>query len=516
MPINPENTKVDTYTFGSFDSVADQLQFDYESTDYDYYRKVIDGNSETGIQLGALLAQNIVFWATAFEIGTLPTAVVTDLKGNHDTDVSKFVNDWLSDQHAQLLTICETKNSLGDVYVAFNLDRNLEAITPDVADPGFLPYSNNLASLRVIQNKYVRNIDTGRKVKMKIIRNYTDKEITYEAELQTKSKYTDNVKVPDKVKFPNPLGTAVPAMLIPNLKKAGQAFGYSELYWVLPYFEMFHKTLVRGFESQQYSGKPILVVSGIAGDTASWYLRTFGIDVTKQGTVDVDSKLLQLFKRYGMLALADNVKADFIESKTPTGKTKEIMDIVIAQISRVTGIPEFLFGGPGANTTDSLAREQLLSLKKKVEYKQVQLNPYIIRLIRMAMVWYSTVAKNAETGEVLEKIGVVNTFEDTAKYRIKLIWPEVIASDGRLKNEAFAMMLNAGAVSRLSTLKNYQSFIPNPEAELDQIEEEEKRFGEVGGVPQTSAQKNSKQRRRNNKSNQDTGDDEPKPVLEKK
>lgn len=513
MPLDPTALRIDNYTFGSFDTIADTLEFDYESINYDYFRKVINGAAETGIQLGALLAQNIVFWSTAFEIGLLPTAVVTGLDGKHDDEVSKFVNDWLSDQHGKLIEICETKNEMGDVYVAFNLDRNLEAIQPDRCDPGFLPYSQGLASLRVIQNKYVRNIDTGRKVKMKITRNYTDKEITYESELQTKSKYTVNIKVPDKIKVTNPLDT-VPVILIPNLKKAGKAFGYSELYWALPYFELYHKTLVRGFEAQQYSGKPILTISGIEGDVASWFLRTFGIDVTEQGTDALDTTLINFYKRYQLLALAGNVTAEFVESKTPTGKTKEILDIVIGLISQVTGIPEFLFGGSSENMTDSLAREQLLTLKARTEIKQVKLNDYLIQLIKMAMVWYNHISKNEETGETLEKIGLVSQMSDTNKYRIKLIWPEIISSDGKLKNEVFAMMLNAGAVSRLSTLKNYQSYVPNPEEELKQIEAEREIFGDLGNVPQTSAQKNSKQRRRNDKSNQNTGDDADRPELE--
>ena len=506
MPIQSTDMRSDTYSVGSFDFIAETKSWDYNQGDYDFFRKVLAGDATVGFQLGALIAQTIIYYKTAFEIGLLPTVIVSDLAGKYDEENSVFANEFLSEQHPYLLEMCETKNALGDAFLAFNLDRKLETIDPDVADPGFLPYSNALATVRVIQNKYVRDMDTGRKIKLKITRNYSDEEIEYVAELQTKAKFT-NVKVPDKLKLPNPLGVC-PVQLIPNLKKSGYAFGWSDLHHVIPYLEMFHRVLGRGAESQQYSGKPILVVTGIQGDVASWFLRTFGIDITKTGSTN-DSVIMDFFKKHKMLALADEVKAEFIESKSPIGKTEEILKQVIHQISRVTGIPQFLFGAE-VSGSEAAVREQYSGLLAINKIKQAQLTHYLITLIRWAMVWYSSYVKNEETGTPFEKIGTVNKLEDTNKFRIKLVWPELIGSDGRLKIEAITALGNAGAMSRLSMAKNFPQYISNPTNELEIIKKEMTEFQpSMDTVPQTDSTKASKERVRSNPSNSNNAQDAP-------
>jgi hypothetical protein len=304
---------------------------------------------------------------------------------------------------------------------------------------------------------------------------------------------------------------------MPNLPKVGMAWGFSDFYACIPYFMLYHRTLSRGFEAQQYSGRPMLVVTGVQGDASSWIQTTLGID-SKSTTAAQESKVMELFNKHKMLVLSGEAKAQFVESVSPTGKTTEILSQIISQISRLSALPEFLFGAAVGGNMSGL-REQYSRLNAHVQYKQATLTPSIVQLIKMAMVYYTIVTKNEETGELLDTYGLVKDMATADKYDVKLIWPELLGTAERNKIEALTLMTNANAVSRQGALEAFPQFFPSPETELTRIENESTRFalpetgdGATGGsssntVPKSQATRNSDQRRRNsNKSGSKTGD----------
>jgi len=499
--------RIDTYGFSDLEQLAESLVSNYTQQDYEGLRDIAAGEPSTGMQMGGILAANIVEYMTAFEISELPTVVITDSTGKTEVDLTSFAQKFLHEQHDFIVQGAATKNLYGDAYMTFTPGRDVEIISPEFCDPAFAHFSNTIVGARIFQNRYIVNPDTGKKVKIKLARYYKQDVVEYLTSLDTKSKLTKNIQIKPKIVQPNPLGVC-PVIHLPNRQRAGYQFGWSDFYGCIPFFLIFHKVLKRGFESQQYSGKPIFVISGIQGPVPAWIQRTFGIDINNVDTDLEQSKVMQLLKKHKMFFLADNVTAEFIESKVPIGKTSEILDICIKQIARVSGIPEFLFGA-GLEASSASTREQYSGLKGIIRKKQVAYERALNKLIRWAFVIYSTNSKNEETNEPLETYGLWNSLEDGLEFKVDLHWPEMIGSDERIKNESLVLMANAGAISRQTLGNNFQKLIPNAVDEQKKLLEEKELFGveEENKITDNKEQTNTKQRRRDDQGNNKDGKD---------
>lgn len=480
-----QELRQDLYSLGQFDFTSETVQYDYKELNYSVLRDIYWGLENTQMQYGALLAPVIVDTYTAFEMGELPHIQVLDRANMTELeDETAFVNQFLKDQHHNLLEATQSKNLHGNTYIAFNLDRNLEAIPPDMVDPGFSAFSSLLQNAKVVQNRFMRAPKSGQKAKINVVREYTAEAITYSVKTESRAQGLDLPKVPTS--FANPIGVC-PVVLLPNQKKAGYSFGVSDFYSCIPLFLLFHRTLMRGFESQQYSGKPILVISGIEGPVSNWMADTFQIDTTQLGSANTATSIIEFFKRHKMLCLSGAVKVEYVESKVPTGKTAEIMTLVTNHMSRLSGIPEFMFGAAIAADT-ATAREQYTLLKAKIDLKRAQMSPVLIHLCKMAMVWYSKVSKNEETGEALETYGIVNKFEDTNKFAFDITWPKFLGGDERIRLEALTLLTQSNAISREGLLGALRSIYPsNAQTELNRIEDETARFAPPEIDPITGA-----------------------------
>lgn len=497
-----EGFRQDSYILGQFDMLIESLLVDYQQGEYEKLLAVYDGAPSEGMQLGGLLAQTVVEYTTAFEFGDLPTPVVINAAdGKEDKDLTAFSQRFLTDQQVYLFEAIHGKNMLGDVFVAFNLDRNLEAISPLFVDPGFYAYSGGLESAKVATHRYMR-APSGRKVKILVEREYTPKDIIYSTTTDSRA---EGIKLPKIRKITNPLGVC-PIVMIPNKPRIGGVFGFCDFQSCIPYFYIFHKTMMRGFESQQYSGNPILLFKNIEGPVKPWLNKTFGIDIDSMSTTTMKEKIFQFFKLFKIIALSDNADAEFLESKLPLGKTSEVLDAAFKQICRLSMLPEFLWGAQ-IESSNATVREQYAPIKAVMRHKRMGLEKALRTLIKWSWLWYTNVTQNPETGETFESYGIMKNGKAINNFKVDLIWPEFLGSDQRVKIEALAMLANAKAVSRRGLLTNYKQYIPSAEIELANIKSEEEEFGSVGDVPQTTAQKEQKQRRRNTKSNQDDNQD---------
>ena len=497
-----EPLRDDRYSLGLFELLSETTAlYDYSQLDYTALIDIYMGLESTQMQYGGLLAQAIVDTLTAFEFAELPTVkVIERATGNEVREMSDFANLFLTDQHPQLLQAVLGKNLFGDVYIAFNLDRNVEAIPPYMVDPGWSPYSNNMDSAVVKAKKTVRSQTGFDKSKATITRWYDLKQIKYEIEVDDKPQ---GFAAPPNVTLQNPFIGIVPIMHIPNLKRPGYIFGFSDFYSSLPFMTLYHRVLTKGYESQQYHGSPILVISGIEGPVAQWLSDSFGIEVEDLDTEEASSKILQFFKKHKFLALSQAVTASFIESTAPTGKTTEIIKILLGQISRLSAVPEFVFGAE-MESGNANVREQYARLRAHIALKRAQFEPYLAKLIKMAMVWYSTFDKNEETGETYENIGLISDWDETNQYTVELIWPEFVGMDVRNKIEAGTLLANAGAVSRQGLGEMFPQYVASPATELERMKDEIAELGPLESPPDSQGSQNADERRR--KDDSKTGD----------
>lgn len=470
----------DTFRF-SFDDLTNLPALNYAQGEYEKLNQMYYGSAESGIQLGALFAQPIVKFYTAFLIGQLPKVVIRDRtakttdsssNGKELDDLSLFANRFLTDQHANLLDIVQASVLYGDVYAAFNLDRNLEAIPPfpHKVLPGFNLFSSGLHTFQVGVTRSLRNPDEPeKKGDVNIVRTYTPEFIRYEATTDSREislkDFGDN-----PVELPHLLGVC-PVIHIPNNPMPGQQFGWSEFAHCLPYMNIFHHVLVRGFEAQQYAGKPILAVTGIEGTVKAWLKRTFDIDVTQDSSETVQDKMKSFFAKFKFFAFAGDVKAEYLENKYPIGATPELLDIAFKSIVKTSMLPEFMFG-VAIESANASVREQYVSLKAHIRRKRVSFGKALSQLIKWALYYYSTFDTNPETGQTLPTYNFISDPERLHELQVELIWPQILNSDEQVKLEALRLMLDMNGLSFEGAYENLQEFIPDAKAELQRVKDE--------------------------------------------
>ena len=464
-----------TYTSGIGDA-GEPPEVDYTQQDYDLFRMIYNGDKESGMQLGALFSQPIVLYYTAFLIARLPKVVIRggklDKAGKREEipELSTFANDFCKTEHPRLVQFVKTALKLGDCYAAFNPNRTLAIIPPETADPGFYLYTDRINSLKQRQTKYILNPKTNRKNKVTIVRQWLRDRTLVEAKAESGSIDVKEFGKP-KLDLTHNLGVA-PVVLYANNKDDMSAFGWSEFVGCMPFFNIFHRTLARGFEAQQYAGKPVLMFEGIDGQAKSWLKASFDIDVDKiESSAAERSKMQAFLEKFKMLTLTGKATGKFLESKFPLGATSEMCQLAFDGIVRMSALPEFMFGTQ-ASGSNAVAREQYVALKNKVALKQVEFGTVLKQLIKWAFYWFSNVAKDEETGEPLTAYNFASDAAALEELEVELTFPSFIASDEDLKLKALELVAKLGGLSYEDAFENLESIIPDPQTSLNRVRQE--------------------------------------------
>jgi hypothetical protein len=480
--VNTRNTDYETESSGGTGFVP---TYGYERTDYSAFYELYHGMPVSGIQLGALLSQPVINLMTSFIIGRLPKVVVydqerfqkkssttaTDSETERLAQLSGFLNQFMQGEHAQYSSGVKTGLHYGDSYWTVGVDRHLEIISPYPTQcfPGFHAFTDRLRSLTTRVDRIFDNPETGEKIKGTITKTWNNETIEYKVE--SDESLGDLVGNPDVV-ITNTFGE-IPVVHFANNREAGNVFGISELRPLIPFMNIIHSTIVRGWEAQQYTGRPILKVTKIKGSVASWLFKTFGIRIENaaEETDTLKTAMFNFFKRFKFLALSDEADANYIESKYVSGATEEIVRLAFQLFINVSLIPEFLFGS-AIESSNAAVREQYVGLRSYVEKKQAELEPLIVKTLKLALYYYSTITRDEETGQELPSYPFISNPEDLDKLYIKLIWPPFLNADAAVKAEALKMLLDANAMSIETALENYQEYVPDARQELTRIRNE--------------------------------------------
>lgn len=448
-----------------------------EQSAYEDLYECYTGQQTSAMQLGALFAQPIVKYYTAFEIGLLPKFVIRERSkqggsGNVKIDeLSSFVNMFMNEQHPRLVDMCHTKNMYGDVYPIFGLDRNIEMLAPYPAlvSPGFNVFSDGVQRLQTAVTKIVQD-EEGEKRELVVNRYWDAETIIYEATSDDPTVSISKFVEKPKLKLPNTLGTA-PVLHLANDHIGGSRFGWSQIHPVIPFMKIYHDIIVSGYQAQQYHGKPILMISGIATKVSNWLKRTFGIDTTNVESETVKNTMMEFFERHKFFAFADQVKAEFIESKYPVGATAEMAQIAFQSIVKVSQVPEFMFG-VAIESSNASVREQYVALKAAIRIKQRALAPILRQLAKWAIYYYSTVTSDPTSNKPLDTYGFISDPTKLDELFVDIIWPPLLNSDEQLRIEALSLLQNMNALSFRTAYENLPEFVPDAEQEIKRIQEE--------------------------------------------
>lgn len=467
--------RVITYT-SDVGEAAQATEIDYSQQDYTLFRNIYNGSSESGMQLGALFAQPIVHFYTAFVIGMLPKVVVragnidSSGKRQEEPELSTFANDFLKAEHHRLVQLVKTTLKLGDCYCAFNPNRTLAIISPETADPGFYLYTERLNSLKQRQTRYLLNPKTRRKNKVVITRTWTRDKVIVEAAAEGGSIDVKEFGKP-KLELTHNIGVA-PVVLYANNRDDLSAFGWSEFAGCIPFMNMYHRTLARGFEAQQYAGKPVLKFKGIDGPAKKWLKDSFDIDVDKLDDATEKQKMKNFLEAFKMLTLTgENVDAEFLESKFPLGATSEMCQLAFQGIVKMCGVPEFMFGA-NMESSNAVAREQYVSLKSAIQRKRIEFGAVLKQIIKWAFYWYSNAAVDEETGLPITTYSFASDPAALEQLEVELIWPTVLASDEDIKLEAMKLLADINGLSYEDAFENLPYITADPQTSLNRVREE--------------------------------------------
>lgn len=446
---------------------------DYGQGAYQKLNELYTGMHSTGLELGALFAQPITEYYTAFEMGILPQVIVRQKNktgGGKSVveEMSQFSNDYFHEQHDVLIDTALGKNLFGDSYIAFGLDRNLECITPYPASssPGFNLFNNHLHNFITKIQRIVQMPD-GSKEKVTIIRQFDGAQVLYQAEPENPQINLSDFTQSPKIAQPHMMGEC-PVVLLANNRKSGSTFGYSQFANVVPFMSIYHQVMLRGFEAQQYMGKPILAITGIPGNVALWLKKTFGIDVTKKTETNTQTSMMEFYKTHKFFAFADQVKAEFIESKYPLGATQEVCKLAFDCIVMMSGVPQFMFGTmmEGSNAT---VREQYVPIKARLQRKQANWTPALRKIVKWALLGFSTGTTDPVTGTPQVNYGFLTDPTKFDDYTIDIVWPAFLNSDELVHLDVMTLLQNAGSISRLGLAEQYPQYITDAQREIDRI-----------------------------------------------
>lgn len=444
---------------------------DYSQMDYILMKAVYDGDPSVGFQMGQAFARPIVTIVSGLEMGKPPTCIIRARKDKkEEEDLTSFANDWLRGQHSTLVDAVITKNRLGDCYVAFNLDRNLEAISPIECDPGFNLFDNNLLVLKRVIKKTVMDPKTLKKGEVTTKTLYTNEKITSLATAEKGSGVSLNNFGKPKIEYPHTIGEC-PVVHIANNPRTDSVFGTAEFAPCIPYMNFWHKVLVKGFQAQQYHGSPTMWINGINSGVDAWVNKTFNISPGENSDT-VRDKMHEFFSKFKIFPLGEGQEIGFVESKNPLGSTEVLLRVAFQGIVNLCMIPEFLFGS-AIESANASVREQFMALKLYIQLKRAVLVPHLIRLITWAVQYQSIITQNLATDLPLGK-PVIKSYspEQLEDFEIIINWPPILNSDEELRVEILQMLSQSGAVSFATLWDNFAEYIPDGQKELKRLVEQ--------------------------------------------
>jgi hypothetical protein len=445
-----------------------KLTVDYSQGVYDELEKVYFAKNNCNFQFGAAFARPIVEITTAFEVGYGVIPIVLNKDGKVDDDLTAFLQSYIETNIWSLLQACTDKAAFGDTYVSLTLDRSLEVLSPKFVTPQFYMYNDQIESLEVTQYKFKINPATKRRVKVAVKRFYDKERVEYSAEGR-------GITV-KPVKLDNPFGF-VPVVKLSNLLTAGKQFGLPEYYYSIPYMNAWHKVLMRAIEAQQYMGKPILQITGISGSIKVFIQNMFGVNVDTDTDEDINEAVRKFYERFRTLMFPNDAKASFIEAKFPLGEAAKLLDKLFGNICSTSMVPQFLFGEIVDSAQASL-REQYETILTKTENKRRYLQQPLSKICQMVLIAHSLKMENPETETSYDSLFSTINFDtfDKGDLKIKFIWPTILTSDNRLKTDTLLKLQAQNTMSKKTLLENFPEFVPNPDKELVQLEEEAKIF----------------------------------------
>lgn len=359
---------------------------DYTRNDYDLYRSIYFGAAIGGkgkeYQIGAMFAKPIVNSAAGFAIGDGFTIGLDDAYA----DAEQAINDWLKENHAQILDVVRHELRDGDSYLYVDEFGFLDEFDAKDVEVMLDPMTGEVVGYD-INEVYEEMEPTGVKQKWNLLRQYRTDSIKY-------LKYKDNQRDKATVIYsrvftidgavePNEnqeffvediVPRALPVIHFANDPEPRAVYGNSELLNCLVGIQNYTAVAANATKGVIYNSSPVPYITGVSNEER----------VAKESNKDAKNHDDDSKTNWGpdtVLYFGDkDAKAGFLQAEGMMNDVGKLLEYYFYLIVQASETPEFIFG-TAVSSSHASVQEQMPIVTQKAERKRAQLYAPIKQLI---------------------------------------------------------------------------------------------------------------------------------------
>lgn len=438
-----------------------QVTYDTGRTkDYGFWDKARRGAAK-GLEIAGLFLKALASKKAAWVLGQAPQIKIVD-----NPNAESSINEWIRNNHPDVLLAMEESANLGDMYIMVNPDLSVNLIAPNVVKPVVDPKDYSRQIGWKIEQVY-QNPENPMK-RMSIIDTFTDKERTRTVSVGQSQGKT--------IRYRNPLGL-VPLIHIPNNLHAGEKFGHPEGEAPLNALWGYNEIFSAGIEGNIKQGRPIPTFEKMGkADNVKAFLKNFAT-VRTQTQDDGSTRTYYEVNFSDLVVLGETGQFEFKSPGSFSKDTEVLLGLLFYLIVQHSEIPEFIFGNAIASSKAS-ADSQMEPFVKWIEKEQGRAEKWFKQLIDVVMAYLSLTDVSVSGNE---------------SYTMN--WASLTEGDGKLTLEAVKWAYPQGLLTEEVAIQNLQRFMTIDDAQsmldkLAQQREDERLENEIPFVPTANEEDN--------------------------
>ena len=429
--------------------------FDTGQCDYEWWDRARRGKVE-GFEISGLFLKPIASKKAAWVLGELPQI------GFDDEKTKESINEWMRENHADILMAFEEAAALGDYYIVVNADETITIVTPNVVEP------------------IVDEANYSKQIGWRIKQSFSHPQKPWLVQTITDEYYYDKriltITAPNGVKgksqeFKNFTGL-LPVIHVANNRHGGEMFGHPEAESLVQALHNYGEVTDAATEGNLRQGRPTPTFESLGSqENLDAFLAAFAREETRKLPDGTSETFLVIeFSSDQVVYLGENGTFKYASPGAFTADTLNILQILFYLVIQHTEMPEFIWGGAIASSKAS-AEVQMPPFTKWVEKEQGRAEKWLIPLVT-----YITALKSLSDRKVKYKAGV----------KPKVKWMPLTTKDDKLTLEAIKIALTVGKWKPEWVVPYMPLDIDNPEEIIAGIiaqAEEEKRLAAADNEP---------------------------------
>lgn len=352
---------------------------DQTLVDAEFWDAARRGKAE-GLELSAPLLNPIYSKITAWALGRVPKFVF-----ENETTQGLF-DEWLEENHADLLKAYEESLALGNLYVLINADLTVTLLPPDIVEPIVNPQDYSQIEGWRVTEVYAHPQNPADVMRM------TD-EYYDDARFIIRS-FNGATGTPKR--YSNLIGR-IPLTPIRNNRGVNEAYGRPEAEGVLCVLYKYNEVLVHAVEGNKHQGHPTPVIEEMGNAQAvKEFIETFGRAVKYRDEDGIErTRTVVDFDSDQLLTLGNTAKFKWASPQPFMADTTALLGLFFYLIVQYSELPEFVFGTAIASSKAS-ADAQLPTFTRFIEKKQAAMRQWLADIAETVTAYMSLVHRGVQ------------------------------------------------------------------------------------------------------------------------